>query len=146
MTARWEMDLFSGNPDFAPSLNGMPLNSIICYLTFLRITCEHLLYVFIQPLPRSFHGRLVIEGNLKRPSPLLAVVVDADILNADAPGSQDDGYAGNGAHLIAYIHGELIGWLAGGLVCNGIAVITGGLKQPVDILSLMLPDFLQHLI
>ena len=94
MTARWEMDLSPGTL-ISPFKWDALLNSIICYLPFLSgLHAEHLVFVFIQPLPRSLHGCLVIEGDFKRPLTPLAVVVDADILNADALGSQDDGYGG----------------------------------------------------
>ena len=80
MTARWEMDLSPGTL-ISPFKWDALLNSIICYLTFLSgLHAEHLVFVFIQPLPRSLHGSLVIEGDFKRPLTPLAVVVDADMV------------------------------------------------------------------
>ena len=103
----------SGNPDFALEMGcSFKFHNLLPNLS-LGLHAEHLVFVFVQPLPCSLHGSLVIEGNLKRSLTPFAVVVDADILNADALGSQDNGYGGDGAHLIAYIHSELIGWLHG---------------------------------
>ena len=62
--------------------------------------------IFGQLGPCGFHGVLIIEGDTQCPLAMFLVVVDADVLDADALGRQNDRKGGNGTDLVHDIHGE----------------------------------------
>ena len=96
--------------------------------------------IFGQMLPCCLHRLLIIEGNPQSAFSMFPVMIDSDIFNADALGSQNYGQGRNRSYLVHNIHGKGIFWSDGslGLIGNRIAVISGCLKKTVQSLIVRL--------